>query len=172
MKKLLLIPTLIFPYMVCLCLGVVLNFNNIPNTTVEIFGVVLLFLYLISFICNLVYILTTRAESYDVLLKNAIIIKLFHIPTYVAIFILGFFMGLMFIMTFPLNMVLVNIDLLTLWISGMISIYSIAKSLKTCEFCSKPILIIAIICQFFFCLDIITLLVVITTIKKNKQRIC
>ena len=82
-------------------------------------------------------------------------------------FILGLIMGMMFFMTFPLIIFLVLVDLLTLWLSGIISIHSISKVLKETKSCSKPVLVFAIICQFIFCADVISLFVV-KSLTKNK----
>ena len=78
-------------------------------------------------------------------------------------------MGLMFFMTFPFVLLLVLIDLLTLWISGMISVYSISKALKEGGLCSKAILSISMICQFFFCADVISMFVIRSVIKKKEK---
>jgi len=115
------------------------------------------------------YIIFTKEKNAYELLKTAILIKIVHIPTYILIFILGFFMGLMFFMTFPIIILLVAVDLITLWISGMISVYSVAKALKQGGLCPKPLLIIAMVCQFFFCADIISLFVINFIAKKNNK---
>ena len=168
MKKLLLIPTTIFPYTVCLCLGYGFIAQSFSNTTIEIFGILALVTLALSLVCNFVYIFSTLRKPAEELLKIAFIIKAVHIPTYILIFILCVLMGLMFFMTFPFILFLIFIDLVTLWISGMISVYSIAKSLKESGLCSKSLLIIAMVCQFFFCADIISLFVVRIAITKRK----
>ena len=78
-------------------------------------------------------------------------------------------MGLMLFMTFPFVIFLVIVDLLTLLISGMISVYAIARLSKDGVPCSKSLLIVAMICQVFFCADIISLVVVVITVKNNRQ---
>ena len=168
MKKLLLLPTMLFPYMVCLSLGygfIAQSFSNITFKALDIISLVTLAL---SFVCNFIYIFSTRKKTAELLLKNAFLIKAIHIPTYIFILALGIMMGLMFFITFPFILILIVFDLLTLWISGMISVYSIAKSFKASGLCSKSLLIIAMICQFFFCADIISLFVVKIVIKKKK----
>jgi len=169
MKKLLLIPTFVFPYMVCLCLGYGFIAQSFSNTIITILGVLTLVTLALSFVCNLIYIFSTKDATAAELLKTAFVVKTVHIPTYILIFILGVIMGLMFYMTFPFIMVLVLVDLLTLWLSGMISIYSIARALKEGGLCSKPLLITAIICQPFFCADIISLFVVQLIAKRNQK---
>ena len=168
MKKLLLIPTTIFPYTVCLCLGYGFIAQNFSNTTIKIFGILSLVTLVLSLVCNLIYIFSALRNPAEELLKIAFIIKAVHIPTYILIFVLGVLMGLMFFMTFPFILLLIIIDLLTLWLSGMISVYSLAKTLKEGGLCSKALLIIAMVCQFFFCADIISLFVIRIVIKRNK----
>ena len=169
MKKLLLIPITIFPYTVCLCLGYGFIRQGFSNTTFEILGIFALVTLVLSLVCNLIYIFSTLKKPAAELLKTAFIIKAVHIPTYILIFILGVLMGLMFFMTFPFVLLLVLIDLLTLWISGMISVYSISKALKEGELCSKAILIISMICQFFFCADVISMFVIRSVMKKKEK---
>lgn len=167
MKKLLLLPTIIFPYVVCLFLGYMLIPNDITDTMYKVFAVFLIIVLAISFVCNLIYIFIVKDKSPYELLKTALLVKIIHIPTYILIFILGLIMGMMFFMTFPLIIFLVLVDLLTLWLSGIISIHSISKVLKETKSCSKPVLVFAIICQFIFCADVISLFVV-KSLTKNK----
>ncbi len=171
MKKLLLIPTTIFPYTVCLCIGYGYNFGW-SDTPIAILGILSLVTLVLSFVCNLIYIFTTLKEPADKILNTAFIIKAIHIPSYILIFILGFILSLMFFMTLPFILFLILVDLITLWLSGMISIYSIAQSLKKDGLCAKPLLIIAMICQFFFCADIISLFVVKLVMKKRLKKAC
>lgn len=170
MKKLLLLPIILFPYTVCLCLVDGFLAQSFSNTTIKILGIFALVTLALSFLCNFVYIFSTRREPAEELLKDAFLIKVIHIPTYILIFILGVLMGLMFFMTFPFIVFLIFIDLLTLWISGMISIYALVKSLKEGEICPKPLLIVAMVCQFFFCADIISLFVIKIAIKRNNTQ--
>lgn len=65
-------------------------------------------------------------------------------------------MGFMFFMTLPFIIFLIFIDCVTMFLSGMISVFALVKKMKTDEVPA----IICTICQFFFCADIISLLVV------------
>ena len=171
MKKCLLIPTLIFPYIVCLCLGYGFVAQSFSNVTIKVVGILALATLVLSFICNLIYIFASKKEYATDLLKTAFLIKVIHIPTYILIFVLGVIMGLMVFMTLPLIILLIVIDLLTLWISGMISIHALIKSLKEGEMCPKALFVIALVCQMFFCADIISMLVIRIVIRKNKLMI-
>ncbi len=166
MKKLLILPTILFPYMVCLCLGYgfVCSFFD---TTIAILAIASLVLLVASFVCNIIYFFTTKNITSAQLLKTAFLIKILHIPTYVAIYLLGLMMGLMFFMTSPFILFLVFVDLITLWLSGMISIYSLIRLLKDNSGISKALLIIALICQFVFCADIISLFILRISMKNK-----
>lgn len=168
MKKLLLLPTMLFPYMVCLCLGYGFIAHGWSDAIFIIFGVIALIVLALSFVCNIVYIVLTRKSPAEELLKTALLIKLIHIPTYILIFLVGIIMALTFWMTLPFILLFIVVDLLTLLMSGMISIYSLITALRCEGLCSKKLLGIALACQFFYCADIISLLVVKGAIKKKK----
>ena len=153
MKKLLLIPTILFPYTVCICLGygfISRNFNDLPITVLAIASLVCLAL---SLICNTIYLIITKNTDPKELLKIALLIKLLHIPTYVLIFIFGAMMGIMFFMTFPIILLLILVDLITLFLSGMISVFAVAKNRRELTTAA----VIVLLCQFVFCADIISL---------------
>lgn len=116
----------------------------------------------------MIFIFTTRKASFEEPLKSALLIKVIHIPTYILIFILGVIMGMMFFMTFPFIMLLLVVDLFTLCISDMVSIYSLIKGLATKNMCSKVLPAIAFVCQFVWCADIISLLIVAAVNKIKK----
>ena len=74
----------------------------------------------------------------------------------------------MFFMTFPFIILLVFIDLITLWLSGMISVCALVKGIRDKRISSKAPLIIALVCQMFFCADIISAFVVKIIFRKVK----
>ena len=159
MKKLL-IPTAVLPYIVCLCLGYGVISQNFSDNTILILGIVALVTLVLSFVCNIIFILTTKSKSSMELLRTTLLIKAIHIPTYIVIFIFGAMLGVMFFMTFPIILLLVLIDYLTLWMSGMISIYAHIRVIKEKRISSTAPVVISMICQLFFCLDIISLIVI------------
>ena len=163
MKKLLLIPCSVFPYFLCLWMLLGFGLGFFSGDVMDTLGIVCIVLALLSLVCNTVFIVVSRSESAESLLKTALILKIVHIPSYVLIFIIGCIMGLMFFMTFPFILFLVFVDCLTLYFSGMISVLSLAKNLKN----QRTLSIIALICQFFFCADIISLFV-LRIVSKNK----
>lgn len=165
MKKCLLIPAIIFPYTVFLCLV-----SMFSNTIIKVFVIIPIITFILSFICNLIFIFTTRNASAKELIQSSLLIKALHIPTYIVFFLWGLIMGLMFHMTFPFIIFLMIIDLLTLWISSMVSIYSIIKAIKEKNTYSTAFLVVTLFCQFFWCADIAGLFIVfiVTKMKKNQ----
>jgi len=167
MKNLLLIPTILFPYTVCL--GFTGRFNeSLSNTAIALHIAVSLITLLSALLCNLLFIFATKNTSTTQLLKTALIIKAIHIPAYLIIFVSGAIMGLLFFFTIPIIAFLVLIDFITLCLSGMISVYAHIKALKEKNTELSVPLIISLICQAFFCADVISLLVVSITLKKSK----
>ena len=56
-------------------------------------------------------------------------------------------------------------DYIVLLSSGMISVFALAKNIKN----NKKLSIVALICQFFFCADVISLFVMHRISKKQAQ---
>lgn len=163
MKKLLLIPTAIFPYLFCTCLGYGFITGKLSGSIFAVFGISCLACCAVAIVCNIIFMVLSKNQDSKSLLKTVFILKLIHIPSYIIIFILGLMMGLMFFMTFPFIAFLVLIDCITLFLSGMISVFSLIKNItKNCV----PS-VIALICQFFFCADIISLFVIRIISKKE-----
>ncbi len=157
---LLLIPTLIFPYAFVALIGayfflplIFVTMDKFILDNVPVFGVGLLVLFVLSIAFNIIYIIVSRGTAALSVLETALILKCLQIPAYMLIFGFALLLGMMFIMTFPLILFLVFIDLLTLFLSNFISIYALAKCIKAETYKPKGALVIAIICQFFFCLD-------------------
>lgn len=162
MKKLLLIPTAIFPYIFCIGGYLILQFG-LSDYFVAIWGCFLLICAVLAIAFNIAFIVCSRKQQPTELLKTALILKLIHIPTYVLIYILGFFMGLMFFMTFPLILFLVFVDGVTLVLSSIISVYALIKNLKN----NATISILSILCQIIFCVDVIALTIVFFATKRQ-----
>lgn len=165
MKKLLLLPTVIFPYMLCFCCG------SLSNEIITVIAIAAGVTGVAAIVCNIVYIFATKNTSPTELIKTAFWVKVCHIPTYVIIYIIGVILGLMFFMTFPIIIFLILIDLITLWLSGMISIYSIIRGFKEKSIFSKAVLIVSLILQFMFCADIITMFILyLKAVKAEKSK--
>ncbi len=166
MKKLLLIPTAVFPYSFCACLAYGFGSGHFSgDLIITALGILCLLCFILAIICNIVFMILSRKQDSKELLKATLILKMIHIPSYILIFILGLLMGIMFFMTFPFIIFLVFIDCITLFLSGMIAVWALVKSIKQ----DAVISIVTLICQFFFCADIISLFVMYFIIRKRKK---
>lgn len=164
MKKLLLLPTVLFPYSILLWLAYGFGSGQFTgNPVMEGLGYACRACALLAPVCNIIYMILSGKQSATVLLEIALIVKLLHIPFYVLVFTLGCLMGFMFFMTFPFILMLVFIDCVVLLFSGMISIFSIIKNIKNRTVLSA----FSIVCQFLFCADVISLFILFLT-SKNK----
>ena len=159
MKKILLVPAMAFPY--ALVGGFVVSL---------VFGDYALLAYISLFLilpiaCNIAFCITAKnADPYE-LVKMALLVKLLHIPAYIAVFLFGAAASIMFIFTFPLILAAIIFDCITLFISSTISVFALAKNSKI----NKKLSLIALVCQFFFCADVISLLVLDHIQKSQAQ---
>ena len=165
MKKLLLIPTALFPYAVSLFLFFFFKSKTGASVTLPYLIISCVVCACLALACNVVFLLLSRKDSAERLCKTALILKAIHIPAYVAIFVLGLILGLMFFMTFPIILLLIFLDCVTLFFSGMISVFALIKNRKN----GTVLTVIAIICQFYFCADVISLFVLQITASKRKK---
>ncbi len=164
MKKLLLIPVIIFPYL--LALGVLLG-NLFPEDVAPIvFGVFIILFVLATPICNIVFMILSRKDDPYDLIRAAFLVKLVHIPAYIIVFIFGVIAAIMFFRTLPLILMLILFDCIVLFFSSSISVFALAKNIKN----NKILSVVALICQFFFCADIISLFVLRLVSKKQTQK--
>ncbi len=149
MKKLLLLPTMLFPYF--FVLGE--SEDALQLEEILIFGGLFLAL---SLICNVLYMVLARNEDPSKLMGGALLVKLIHIPAYVMIFFYGAIASLMFFMALPLIIMYVIFDYIVLLLSSSLSVFGLVKNMKNNEAFST----VALFCQFVFCADVISLLVV------------
>lgn len=161
MKKLLLLPLAIFPY--SSVLGVLLSELFTEDAAPVVFGVFTLAFALASPVCNVIFMFLSRNDDPNDLIRTALVVKLIHIPSYIAVFIFGIYAALMIFMTLPLIIMLVLFDCTVLILSGSVSVFALAKNMKNNKFLSTA----ALVCQFFFCADIISLLVLRVASKKK-----
>lgn len=157
MKKLLLLPTVLFPYTFCLCLGLMfLADSDQGDMAVSAAGIACLVCLGLALIGNTVFLLAGRNDPAEALIRTALLVKIIHIPTYLLIFFFALSIGLVaFVFAIPLFFLLVIVDVITLGLSDMISLLALAKNLKQHTVAS----VLTLVCQFFFCADIVSLLV-------------
>lgn len=160
MKKLLLLPTALFPYTVCLLIASMFGGGE---SAVRTLGIACLVCLGLAFVCNIGFMAVSREQDARSLVKTALILKAIHIPSYVLIFLLGLGLGISIIMTFPLVLFLVLTDAVTLFLSGMISVYALVRNAGN----QKVLSVVGLICQFFFCADVISLFVLNMNAKRD-----
>ena len=164
MKKLLLIPVIIFPYL--LTLGVLLG-NLFPEDVAPIVSGVFIILFVLATpICNIVFMILSRKDDPYDLIRAAFLVKLVHIPAYIIVFIFGVIAAIMFFRTLPLILMLILFDCIVLFFSSSISVFALAKNINN----NKILSVVALICQFFFCADIISLFVLRLVSKKQTPK--
>ncbi len=165
MKKLLLIPVIIFPYLPAL--GVLLGKLFPENTDSTVFGVFFALLALATPVCNIIFMILSRKDDPRGLIRAAFLVKLVHIPAYIVIFIFGAIAAIMIFMTLPLILMLILFDYIALLSSNFISVFALAKNVKN----NKMLSVAALICQFFFYADVISLFVLWIASRNQKQTI-
>ncbi len=158
MRKLLLLPTLILPYMVVLE-------SLIPELPLKINLFILFFVFIAAVICNIVFVATSN-ESPKQLVIYALVIKLAQIPAYILIFVVGLFSLAMAFMLAPVFIALVIFDVFSLLVNGIVSVYAVVRSLENTDGLSKSRIIITAVCQYVFCIDVIMLLLFRIRIKQ------
>lgn len=162
MKKLLLLPTALFPYTVCLMIASMFGGGDSVFKTLGIACLVCLGL---AIVCNILFMAVSRRQDARSLLKTALILKAIHIPSYAMIFVLGLGLGISIIMTFPLALFLMLMDSVTLFLSGMVSVYALVRNAKN----QKVLSVVGLIGQFFFCADVISLFVLNMNAKREDR---
>ena len=163
MKKLLLLPVIIFPYI--LVLGVLLGELFPEDIAPIVFGVFVILFALATPICNIIFMIVSKKDDPYKLIRMALFVKLVHIPSYVMVFLFGLVASLMIFMTFPLVLMCILFDVIVLLFSSSVSVFALVQNTKQV----KALSIVALIFQFFFCADVISLLV-LNGILKNRAR--
>lgn len=166
MKKLLLIPTAIFPYLFCSFWVYVYSSQFDENALSQILSALCLIAPVLAVVLDIIYIVKQKNESPEKLLASAFVIKLIHIPTYIALFVIGTLLGLMFFMTFPLVLLIIITNLVTLLLSGIVAVHALIKGLSL----NRKLGALAIACQFFFCIDVIALFIAWRKTKKQLKK--
>ena len=165
MKKLLLIPVTILPYFPAL--GVLLGKLFPESADSTVFGVLIALFALATPVCNVIFMILSRKDDPFGLIRAALLVKLVHIPAYIMIFIFGVIAAVMIFMTLPLILMLILFDCTVLFLSSLLSVFALAKNIKN----NKLLSVAALICQFFFCADVISLFVLWIASRNQKKTI-
>ena len=139
MKKIILIPTLIFPFLILFILISLFISSSVPafnemwenlfsNNVYVALGMILI-LFVLIMIINVIYLIVGMKNKYDVkeLAKSLMIIKLIQIPAYIGIFIIGA-LCLLTIFTLPIVLFLFFLDCLCVILTGVLLLLVIVRS--------------------------------------------
>lgn len=158
----------LFPYLivfVLICMFTGYSMDNVFHDNVLIPFSIFIGLYVVALISSVITFiksLTKKRELLEVLRIN-MIIKLIHVPAYLCIFIVG--LGCMItIFTFGITIVLMILDGMTIVLSGLIGLGGVIRSLRENKISITKAVIHSIF-QFVFCADIISSIVIYSTVK-------
>lgn len=164
MKRLLLIPTVILPYSVSIAYFVS---KPLPeDAAMVLFISILTACFAAAPVCNVIYMILARKDDARVLICDALLVKLLHVPAYVIIFISGAIAALMIFFTLPLIFMLIAFDYVILLCSSMLSAFALIKHVRL----AKLLSIVTLVCQLIFCADVISLLVLHLLHVRKKRK--
>ena len=167
----LLIPAMLQPYILLFALYSIFINQYIVERFFDNNGLWLLFMIfvaiVISFICTLIYMPLCLAKGWSARQTAFfnMLIKLVQIPAYLAIFVLGvlFFIT---IFTYAFSVFFVLFDCITIFITGLVGLTANLRLYKEHK-CSGCFAALNSICQFIFCIDVIS--AVIVYIRSRKE---
>lgn len=168
---LLLIPVMIQPYILLFALYSIFINQYIVEQFFGNNGLWLLFMIfvtiVISFICTLVYMPFCLAKGWGARQTAFfnMLIKLVQIPAYLAIFVLGvlFFIT---IFTYAFSVFFVLFDCITIFLTGLVGLTANLRLYKEHK-CSGSFAALNSVCQFVFCIDVISAVVVYICSRKE-----
>lgn len=175
----LLLPTILLPYMTLLMLAMVLLSTKIPafeyvlervfrENGLYMFAALLVF-FLIAVVFSITFFVLSIWKKWDpvALSKYAMIIKWVLTPAYVVIFVLGFFL-MITLFTIPIALLLVFVDCLTLFLTGLLTISAALNAVRQGVFQTKEVLWVVIL-QFVFCADVVAATVFYAKLRKKAK---
>lgn len=172
MKRfLLLMPVMIQPYILLFALYSIFINQYIVERFFGNNGLWLLFVIfvtiVISFICTLVYMPFCLAKGWGARQTAFfnMLIKLVQIPAYLAIFVLGvlFFIT---IFTYAFSVFFVLFDCITIFLTGLVGLTANLRLYKERK-CSGSFAALNSVCQFVFCIDVISAVIVYICSRKE-----
>ncbi|HEX3017860.1 MAG TPA: hypothetical protein VHP31_08420 [Caproicibacter sp.] len=129
----------------------------------------LLIFYAAALVCSVATFIIGLVKKWNPqeLLHINMVIKLIHIPAYILIFIIGL-VCLLTIFTFAISIVLMILDSMTIFLSGLIGLGGIIRSYSENKLSKKAAVMHGIL-QFVFCADVISSIIVYRKVKIAKQ---
>ena len=121
----------------------------------------------ISFICTLVYMPFCLAKGWGARQTAFfnMLIKLVQIPAYLAIFVLGVLFFLT-IFTYAFSVFFVLFDCITIFLTGLVGLTANLRLYKERK-CSGSFAALNSVCQFVFCIDVISAVIVYICSRKE-----
>lgn len=166
MKKILLIPTILFPYLILFCMFCIFS-GFLMEELFQGFAPVMLFYlavwFIVALICNAIYIAISAVKKCDTteLLKTNMIVKIAQIPAYIAIFVLGV-LCIMTIFTIGFTLFFIIFDLVSVFLSGTIGFGAVMTAKE-----KPPQFILLALSQFVLCIDLPLSIVTFLLSKKS-----
>lgn len=167
-KYLFVLPIIILPYILLffiICVETGFLIEDYFDNFVFIPMLILILIYVFTIIYSIILSITnyTKNKKSSDILKVNMIIKIIHIPAYIVVFILG--LGFMMSFFFPVALIFMFLDAVTIFCSGSIGLSGILNGKKEEKFSKNETIIYGIL-QFVFCLDV---LFSIITYRRSKQ---
>ncbi len=140
------------------------------NNAYNLFIHVALFIILTGILTAVCFVLSLK-NKWDAyaLVKTMAIIKLIHIPAYIAIFIVGAFCALT-VFSLPFTILLAVFDYLLLVMSGLMTSSAVILAVNQNPQLSKKYYLL-IIFQFVYCVDVVATWIFYLNLKKEKGKI-
>jgi len=104
--------------------------NGLTATALGIILISFVVIILLIYIPNTIYaviLLIKKEESQNILLWN-FILKMFHIPFYIFMFILGLLFSIMLLFTIPLVIIIIVMDYTLFWATSLYGIVGIIQA--------------------------------------------
>ena len=157
-KNLLLIPTLLFPYVIVFLTFCIFTGFLMEEIFDGFFLNILLFLgeyVIVAFIGNIIYIIMTSHKKINPksLLKTNMIIKLVQIPAYIIIFFLGL-ICMLTIFTIPITVAYILFDFISISLTGLLGTNGLSR-IKDENGKVTIITLLKIFSQYIFCVDVV-----------------
>lgn len=140
------------------------------NSAYNLFIPVALFIILTGLLTAVCFIISLK-NKWDAyaLVKTMAIIKIIHIPAYIAIFIIGAFCA-MTIFSLPFTVLLAVFDYILLIMSGLMTSSAVILAVnQNPKLSKKYYLLIAL--QFVYCADVVATWILYHKLKSEKEKI-
>jgi len=167
------LPAVLMPYVLLTALVVLFFSPRFPWIMESLFDNNALYLLLLlmvfavlAFVLSAVFMKMSLKRGWDALAlaKTAMIVKLIQIPAYAAIFVLGALFALSLI-TLGFTVLMILADCLTLVMTGLINVAAVILADREKRIPLRKTAWV-IVCQFFFCIDVIAAVVFYFQLKK------